>query len=138
DFLDVRANTNRGRRGTLRDCKYLRGYVLLKQGQRDAAIETFKVAIRESPPLYILDAREDSLADAYLEIGQDDDAIAEYNRILKLNPNYPLVHYKLGQIYDRRHEAELALREYETFLRLWSDADPDIPEIIAARKRMRQ
>jgi tetratricopeptide (TPR) repeat protein len=49
------------------------------------------------PQFWNIDAYEDCLANAYLELGHFDEAIAEYGRILKLNPNYPLVHYHLAQ-----------------------------------------
>jgi tetratricopeptide (TPR) repeat protein len=42
----------------------------------------------------------DRLSDKHklnIELGRFDEAIAEYERILKLNPNYPLVHYHLAQ-----------------------------------------
>jgi tetratricopeptide (TPR) repeat protein len=79
-------------------------------------------------------AYEDCTANAHLELGRFDEAIAEYERILKLNPNYPLVHYHLGQAYERKSDRDQAHAEYQRFLRVWRDADADIPEVGHTRK----
>ena len=76
----------------------------------------------------------DCLVNAYLELGQFDEAIAEYERILRLNPNYPLAQYHLAQAYEREGRQVQALAEYERFLQTWKDADADLPEVTAARK----
>ena len=83
-----------------------------------------------------IDSFEDCLANAYLELGQLEEAITEYNRILKLNPNYPLLHYHLGQAYERKGQGEQARAEYQPFLEIWKDADQDVPEVIAAKKAL--
>ena len=77
---------------------------------------------------------EDCLANAYLELGRLDKAIAEYERILRLNSNYPLARYHLAQAYERKGLREQARAEYERFLQVWKDADPDLPEVVAAKK----
>src|SRR5207253_5824662 len=96
----------------------------------------FKETLRHAPLNWDIDPLEDCLANAYLELGQIDDAIPEYQRILRLNPNYPLVHYHLAQAYERKGEAARARSEYERFLQIWSTADADIPEVTAARKEL--
>ncbi len=83
-----------------------------------------------------IDAYEDCLANPYLGLERLDDAIAEYERILKLNPNYPLVHYHLAQAYERTGQPDQARAEYEQFLQVWKDADGDVPEIVGARKAL--
>lgn len=81
-------------------------------------------------------AAEDSLANPYLELGRFDEAIAEYERILRINPNYPLAHYHPGQTYERKGERERARAAYGGFLQIRKDADADIPENIEARARL--
>lgn len=137
-YLEQRTNIGggRGRRVTLREYHCLRGYIALKRGQTDAAIESFKEATRQRPLIWEADPKEDCLANAYLELGRLDEAIVEYKRILKLNSNYPLVHYHLAKAYERQGQVELARTEYKEFLRVWSNADPDIPEIILTRERL--
>ena len=81
-----------------------------------------------------MDAYEDCLANAYLELGRFDEAIAEYERILKLNPNYPLVHYHLAQAYEREGQNDQAHAEYQRLLQVWKDADADVPEVVRAKR----
>jgi tetratricopeptide (TPR) repeat protein len=83
-----------------------------------------------------VDGVEDCLANAYLELGRWDDAVAEYERLLRLNPNYPLAEYHLGQAYERKGRHDRARAAYERFLEIWRDADADIPEVIVAKKRL--
>lgn len=132
----AKARPARGARPTLRPSLYARGYLGLKSGQGADAIADFKEALRHRPATWDIDAHEDCLADGYLALGRVDEAIAEYERILRLNPNYPLAHYHLGQAYDRKGRGDQARAEYERFLQVWKHADPDIPEVIAAKKRL--
>jgi tetratricopeptide (TPR) repeat protein len=69
-------------------------------------------------------------------LGRYDEAIAEYQRILRLNPNYPLAHYHLGLAYERKGQSNQARAEFRHFLEVWKDADPDIPEVVAAKQRL--
>jgi Tfp pilus assembly protein PilF len=75
------------------------------------------------------------LANAYLETGQFDKAVAEYNRILKLNPNYPLAHFHLAQAFEQQGLSGEARESYQHFLQIWKDADADIPELLKARNK---
>jgi tetratricopeptide (TPR) repeat protein len=127
---------DRGRRGTLRYYYWQAGYLALKSGRNDEALEHFRSALKEGAPVYDVDPFEDCLANAYLQLGRTDEAIAEYERILRLNPNYPLAHYHLAQAYERKGEKEQARRYYEQFLQIWKDADADIPEVIAAKQSL--
>jgi Tfp pilus assembly protein PilF len=56
--------------------------------------------------------------------------------VLRLNSNYPLVHYHLAQAYERRSQQDRAHSEYKRFLKVWKDADADLPEVIAAREQL--
>jgi tetratricopeptide (TPR) repeat protein len=125
---------DRGARGFERGRSYLRGYLSLSSGRAAEAIEHFKEATRHRPLYYCIDAYEDCLANAYLELGRPDEAIAEYERILKLNPNYPLVHYHHAQAYERKGRNDQARLEYQRFLQVWKDADAELPEIVKAKK----
>ena len=128
-------STNRGGRISPRYEFYFRGYIALKKGQAGAALENFKEAIRHLPPTYDIDAFEDCLANAYLETGQFDKAVAEYNRILKLNPNYPLAHFHLAQAFEQQGLSGEARESYQHFLQIWKDADADIPELLKAKNK---
>ncbi len=134
ETVENSALADRGTRHSQRQLLFLRGYLYLKTGRAAEAIENFKLALKERPLIWDIDPLEDCLANAYLELGKFDEAIAEYERILRLNPKYPLVHYRLAQAYERKGTPNQARAEYERFLQVWKDADGDIPEVIAARR----
>jgi tetratricopeptide (TPR) repeat protein/DNA-binding winged helix-turn-helix (wHTH) protein len=124
----------RGARGNQRELTYFQGSLELKNGRGPEAIEKFKEALQHRAPIWNLDAYEDCLANAYLALGRVDEAIAEYERILKLNPNYPLVRYHLAQAYEHKGQTDQARAQYGRFLQVWKDANADIPEVVNAKK----
>ncbi|MEP7341244.1 MAG: tetratricopeptide repeat protein [Acidobacteriota bacterium] len=123
-------------RGFLRIWNYRHGSVALKQGRAEEAINHFRAAVQQWPIEWNYDSFEECLANAYLELGRLDDAVAEYERILRINPHYPLAHYHLAQAYQRKGERGQARTAYERFLQVWQEADADIPEVIEARARL--
>jgi len=72
-------------------------------------------------------------------------AIAEYRRLLApsadhifigvLEPRYVL---ELARLLDQVGDQAAARDEYQSFLELWKDADPDLPELTEARTRLAQ
>jgi tetratricopeptide (TPR) repeat protein len=135
-IIDEKLSVDRGARGYLREFYYLRGRFAEKTGRPAEAVESFKEALRHRPLIWNLDSHEDCLADAYLELGRLDEAIAEYERILRLNPNYPLAHYHLALAYERKGQREQARAAYQRFLEIWKDADADIPEVVATKRQL--
>jgi len=100
-----------------------------------------------SEPLYVLSYNtpfiKDVVARAYLEKGDLDHAIAEYEKLVTFDPEsrtrflvHPELHYRLAKLYDRKGWQEKANGQYRKFLELWKDADPDQPEVEDARKRL--
>lgn len=130
--------TNRGARIKQRFELYSRGYIALKNGQTDEAIANFQATIRHKPPIWNIEPFEDCLANAYSEIGRFDEAIAEYQRILKLNPNYPLARFHLARVFEKKGMSEEARAAYRDFLKIWQNADEDIPETIFAKRFVNQ
>ena len=128
--------TARGQRFPARLTHYRQGYLALKDGRPAQAVEEFKEALRRPPPVWMIDPLEDCLANALLETGRLDEAIIEYQRILGLNKHYPLAYYQLAQAHERKGEQEQARTAYDYFLRIWKDADADLPEVITARQRL--
>jgi Tfp pilus assembly protein PilF len=76
------------------------------------------------------------LGRAYLQLNQLDQAITEFERILQVNPNYPLAHYHLAEAYERKGQQQQARSMYERFLQVWKDADDDLPAVMVARSRL--
>src|ERR1700693_3256561 len=100
----------------------------------DQAIQHFREALRHLPPSSGMDLYEDCLANAFLGAAHLDDAIHEYQRVLRLNPNYPLAQYHLAQAYQRNGQLADARAAYERFLQIWKNADADIPEVVDAKR----
>ena len=134
-FQDV-PYPGRGSRDERRSYEYYLGTLALHEKQPVQAIAHFQAALRHLPASSGLDLYEDCLANAYLELARLDDAISEYQRILRLNPNYPLAQYHLAQAYRRKGQTEPARAANERFLQIWKGADVDIPEVVDARKEL--
>jgi len=134
-------------------CSLFYGEVALAEDQPEKAIAVFKkTSPLRSPytqfsiplfnyniPLYIM---RDVLARAYLQNGEIDKAITEYERLITFDPEsksrqliHPKYHYRLAKLYEERGWPGKAIEQYERFLNLWQNADPDIPEVIEAKKR---
>ena len=127
---------SRGGRETLRFTHFFNAHLALLKKQNEEALESFQAALRCLPPTWYVDTYEDCLANAYMKLGRLDEAINEYQRILELNPNYPLVRYHLAEAYERKGQQDKARVEYERFLHIWQDADADVPEIVIAKNRL--
>jgi predicted Zn-dependent protease len=86
-----------------------RAYLL--DGNTDAAIKTYKEAIRVYPTR---DALRVSLGDIYYKQGLISEAKVEYTAAVKLNPNSPDSRYALGQVYlnsEKYSEAEVEFKK---------------------------
>ncbi|MBS1786937.1 MAG: tetratricopeptide repeat protein [Acidobacteria bacterium] len=120
-------------RGMLRLWEYQRGFVALRLGHAQEALQHFRAALQHRALEWNVDSFEGCLADAYLSLGQMDEAIAEYERILRINPNYPLAQFRLAKAYQGKGDQQRALSAYRNFLQIWKDADADIPEVQEAK-----
>lgn len=125
--------------------------VLLAEGEVEKAIAVMeKTEVPEMINTYInsleyynIPPLRDVLARAYVKKGERDKAIAEYERLITLDPQSkdrrlinPLYHYRLARLYDEKGLKEKAKQEFEKFLSLWKDADPGRPEVEDAKKRV--
>ena len=126
-------------RGSPRDLRldfFYRGYIDLKNGDAQGAISQFRSALRHLPPSSGIDSYADCLADAYLELGMNREAIAEYQHILSLNPSYPLAYFHLGQAYLNLHDRQDAATAFHHFLDANPTADQDSPQVIEAKNEL--
>jgi len=134
-FQDV-PYPGRGSRDERRSYDYYLGALALRDKQSSKAVAHFQAALRHLPPSSGLDLYEDCLANAYLELERLDEAVPEYQRILRFNPNYPLAQYHLAQAYRRKGQTGLARAAFERFLQIWKGADADVPEVVDAKKEL--
>ena len=126
--------SNRGSRVTDRPLFYYQAMVALSGGQADKAIERLKASLEQNPYTWDIDSFEDALGRTYLKLGRYEEAISEFERVLRLNPNYPLAHFHLAEAYRMKGSPNEAADNYRSFLDVWKNADSDIPELIAARR----
>jgi serine/threonine protein kinase/tetratricopeptide (TPR) repeat protein len=136
------------------ETEWLRGEILLHEGSFDKAATSLRASV--SPEFtpnwtapdyhkirYNAPFLRDVLARAYVERGDIDKAIVEYERLTTLDLSrparlliHPLYHYRLGMLYERKGDKAKAISCYERFLNLWKDADPGTPEVADAGKRL--
>lgn len=130
----------------------LHAEILLAEGAPDKAITVCEKATpwkipymsdRDSMLAYNLPALKDVLARAFIEKGQFDHAIVEYERLLTIGGKSrarqmipPLYHYRLAGLLDKTGEPVKAAQHFQRFLDLCRYADPVTPEIEAARLRL--
>ena len=75
----------------------------------------------------------------YLSLHQGKEAAAEFQKFLEhrgvaLNsPLGALARLQLGRAYALQDKTVQSRAAYQDFFRLWKDADPDIPILIAAK-----
>jgi serine/threonine protein kinase len=84
-----------------------------------------------------------NLAKVYELNGDIEKAKNEFENILALTTGrfwwgdlYVKSYYELGKIYEEQGSTAKAVENYEKFLELWKDADPGLPEVDDARKRL--
>jgi tetratricopeptide (TPR) repeat protein len=76
---------------------------------------------------------------AYLAAGQGKQAAAEFQKIIDhpgvvpALPAHNLAHLGLGRAYAMTGDKIRARTEYQNFLTLWKDADPDVPILMEAK-----
>jgi tetratricopeptide (TPR) repeat protein len=134
-MLSGQLGKERGAQPNIRTQFYNRGYLAMRRGDQAGAIMNFQIALQHLPPTSGIDPHEDCLADAYLEFGMWREAIAEYTRLRKVNPNYPLVEYHLAEAYAHLNDTTQSRNAYTRFLHVWGSADPDRPEVKEARAK---
>ncbi|MCD6518223.1 MAG: protein kinase [Candidatus Aminicenantes bacterium] len=124
---------------------HLKGMIALKKEDYSTAIEYFKKGYSLLPSqndhydnhaLFL-----DSLGQAYYFTKKTDQALKCYNDIQTLTTGrlswgnlYVLSYYWLGKIEKDRGHSEQALEHFKQFLKYWENADPELPEILEAKK----
>jgi pentatricopeptide repeat protein len=130
----------------------LRAEVRLAQGRVDEVIDFFEktpprprrfVTDWNFYPSYNVPYPKDVLARAYVKKGHIDKAITEYERLTTFDPTtdaqfliHPKYHYRLGLLYEQKGQKAKAAARYRKFLDLWKAADPKLPEVADAKRRL--
>jgi len=126
--------------------------ILLAEGRYDEAINMFKqgplVPVNLNAYMTVqqknLPFESDFPARAFLKKGDLDGAAAEYERLVSSDPNaresslvHPFSHSRLAAIYEAKGQKAKAAEQYMKALQVWRNADADLPEIAAAKKRLK-
>ena len=122
----------------------LKGHIELEKKQFSQALEHFEKGL---PLLYTVeDVRVlfvDALGLASYRAGDLERSQKEYTRLTQLNFGkldaadlFARAYYMLGKIYQDQGNTAAAIENYTRFLDLWKDADPGLPEVDDARKRL--
>jgi tetratricopeptide (TPR) repeat protein len=124
----------------------VRGKLALNKGDASGAIESLGAAAPyELGATRAIDLDWTAMfpvfvrGEAYLAARRGSEAAAEFQKILDhrgLVLNQPigaLAHLGLGRAYVLQGDIPKAKAAYQDFLKLWKDADPDIPIFIAAK-----
>nr|NIV69643.1 tetratricopeptide repeat protein [Phycisphaerae bacterium] len=128
----------------------LRAEILMAEGSLEKAIavrrEIKYMKLSLGIPqafVYNLPFRDDIAARAFQQQGNIDAAIAEYERLTIIDPksnDRRLIpapfHYRLAKLYERKGLTTKAIARYEHFLKVWKNADEDLPELIDAKARL--
>ncbi|MFN3321892.1 MAG: tetratricopeptide repeat protein [Bryobacteraceae bacterium] len=106
----------------------------LELGNLEHALVHCREALKHPPALGDLESGGDCVARVHLAENQWPLAVSEYERLLREQPGNALYRFRLAALYFGKTQYSLARVHLDRFLRLWSAADPDIPEVIEARR----
>ena len=119
---------------TRRHRSYVLGRFFLSKGQTNQALSQFHDALQHWGWWADANTYEDCLGDALRELGRLDQAIAEYERVLRTYPATPLTRFNLALAYRSKGDGDRAAAEFRQFLELWKNADPGLEEVRAAKE----
>jgi serine/threonine protein kinase/Tfp pilus assembly protein PilF len=116
----------------------LKGEVELLHKRYAQALELFGIAANLDEQ-----ASQEPLAYGYLQSGNLDAAVKEYEKFLGISSlgferqePWILAHYQLGRIYEQKGQPEKAADYYQRFLNIWKEADEDLAVLKDARQRL--
>ncbi len=81
------------------------------------------------------------IAECYYDASRYNDALSALNRAMVItematSSGYPQAVVLMGKIYEEMGNTALALESYGKFLKIWKQADPDLPMLVDVKKRV--
>jgi tetratricopeptide (TPR) repeat protein len=130
----------KGDKNLIHNYWFIIGIIEQEKGNLEASIINFKKAIEAKSTL----SSHYGLANAYLQAGRLDEAVAEFEKLLTRYDSDRVwgpistvkAYYQLGLAYEKSGWNKKAIEKYEEFLDIWKDADPGIPEVEDAKERL--
>lgn len=126
-------------RDTQAQADELRGLLLSRQGKHDEACDklaeavgAYRLLTYDEPPTYARPPYE-TQGEVELAAGHPDAALKAYQEGLHDRPNSGWMLYGIAKCYEAMGKAKETQRAYRAFLAAWKDADPDLPEVVAAK-----
>jgi serine/threonine protein kinase/tetratricopeptide (TPR) repeat protein len=111
----------------------------LTEGDPDRALaaldELRRMGAQYLGGLRTIEYRE-NLARAHRLNGNLGKAVEAHKELLRVFAGHALSHYELGKLYEEMGRSTDARREYERFLKMWSQADEGLPQPEDARRRL--
>ena len=136
------------RRAEMRWYLWLVGLIELEKKNNTKAIAYLKEALSLEPRQWIPDAANnaffmEALARAYFHSGDLENARKEYEEITRLTTGrvrygdiFARSFYMLGKTAEQQRDKARARENYQKFLDLWKNADPGLPDVDDARKKL--
>ena len=132
---------------SIRVYRDLQARIDLVKGDYAGAVENAKAAVDSLQPQSYASTLDGflygTLAKAYEASDDLENAGKTYKGLQRLTLGrfasgniYALSFYRLGMIADKQGDKAAARANYEKFLELWKDADPGLPEVGDAKKRL--
>jgi tetratricopeptide (TPR) repeat protein len=106
-------------------------FELAKKLLQQAEDEDVELGYSE-PPSYARPPLE-ILGRVCIRSGKFDDARAAYQKVLAKRPKSGFALYGIALAWDKQANKEQATKAYRDFLEAWSHADPELPQVSAAK-----
>jgi tetratricopeptide (TPR) repeat protein len=125
----------------------LSGAIAMKRGNARTAVPDLEQSVSRLPAQVAMGDEHGfflgQLAHAYEQAGDFAKARETYEKIIALTTGrlawgdvYARSYYRLGLIADRQGDKARAREQYQKFVEIWKDADPGLPEVADAGKRL--
>jgi len=89
------------------------------------------------PPYPVIPATE-LCGDLKLRLNQPAEAATDFQKTLQRTPNRPKAIFGLARAAEAAGDNRTASQRYEEFLKVWKDADPNLPEVATAKEFLRR
>jgi tetratricopeptide (TPR) repeat protein len=117
---------------------HIRAQIALVEGKPDEALAALpdmgRYGANYEAWFFIL--WKETTARAYHMAGRLEEAEETHRELLRVFGGHALSHYELGQIYEEMKRPAEAKKEYEKFLKMWSEADEGLPQLSDAKQRL--